>query len=217
MNRIHAAIFDLDGLLIDTQRIYQSALEDTGKAYDISLTRSLTDTFAGASPDHIANIVSSRFSIDGIAFMKDVMNAAIDKEANDLVLKPGVKEILSYFESISIPMAVASGSPCSLIERNLQLVDIATYFSVIVSTQEVEHGKPAADVFLEAAHRLQVEPKHCLVFEDAINGVKAGIRGGFPTIMIPDIVQPDAVLKESTFGVFDTLDQAMVKIKSMMG
>ena len=216
MNRIHAAIFDLDGLLIDTQRIYQSALEDTGKAYDISLTRSLTDTFAGASPDHIASIMSSRFSIDGIAFMKDVMNAVIEREMNDLNLKPGVKNILSYFESISIPMAVASGSPCSLIERNLQLVDIATYFSVIVSTQEVEHGKPAPDVFLEAAHRLQVEPEHCLVFEDAINGVKAGICGGFPTIMIPDLVQPDPEWKTSLYGVFDTLGQAMVKIKGMM-
>ena len=113
-------------------------------------------------------------------------------------------------------MAVASGSPCSLIERNLQLVDIATYFSVIVSTQEVEHGKPAPDVFLEAAHRLQVEPKYCLVFEDAINGVKAGLRGGFPTIMIPDLVQPDPEWKTSLYGVFDTLGQAMVKIKSMM-
>ena len=216
MNRIHAAIFDLDGLLIDTQRIYQSALEDTGKAYDISLTRSLTDTFAGASPDHIASIMFSRFSIDGIAFMKDVMNAVIDREANDLVLKPGVKEILSYFESISIPMAVASGSPCSLIERNLKLVDIDAYFSVIVSTQEVAHGKPSPDVFWEAAHRLQVEPKYCLVFEDAINGVKAGLRGGFPTIMIPDLVQPDPEWKTSLYGVFDTLGQAMVKIKGMM-
>lgn len=214
---IHGAIFDLDGLLIDTQRIYQSALEDTGKAYDISLTRSLTDTFAGASPDHIANIVSSRFSIDGIAFMKDVMNAVIDREANDLVLKSGVKEILSYFESISIPMAVASGSPCSLIERNLKLVDIDSYFSVVVSTQEVEHGKPAPDVFLEAANRLKIKPEHCLVFEDAVNGVKAGLIGGFQTIMIPDIVQPDATLKKSLLGVFDSLDQALLQLKSMMG
>lgn len=176
----------------------------------------MTDTFAGASPDHIASIIQSKFSINGVEFMNDVMNYVIDREVDDLVLKPGVKEILSYFESISIPMAVASGSPCSLIERNLQLVDIATYFSVIVSTQEVEHGKPAPDVFLEAAHRLQVEPEHCLVFEDAINGVKAGICGGFPTIMIPDLVQPNPEWKTSLFGVFDTLDQALSKIKCMM-
>lgn len=216
MNMVQGAIFDLDGLLIDTQRIYQSALMNIGKVYGIPLTKSLTDTFAGGSPDHIASIVSSLFSIDGIEFMNDVMNTVIEKEMNDLVLKPGVKNILSYFESFPIPMAVASGSPRALIDRNLKLVDIDAYFSVIVSTQEVEHGKPAADVFLEAAHRLQVDPKYCLVFEDAINGVKAGIRGGFPTIMIPDIVQPDAVLKESTFGVFDTLDQALSKIKCMM-
>ena len=120
------------------------------------LTKSVTDTFAGASPDHIASIIQSKFSINGVEFMNDVMNYVIDREVDDLVLKPGVKAILSYFRSQHIPMVVASGSPCSLIERNLKLVDIDSYFSVVVSTQEVEHGKPAPDVFLEAANRLKI-------------------------------------------------------------
>ena len=214
---IQGAIFDLDGLLVDTQKIYQIGMKEIGKKYEIAMTDSLAKEYTGASPDHIAKEIELKFSVDGVAYINDVLEYVAKQELNDLSLKPGVKEMLTYLQSFKIPMAVASGSPRALIDRNLKLVDIDAYFSVIVSTQEVEHGKPAADVFLEAAHRLQVEPKHCLVFEDVINGVKAGIRGGFPTIMIPDIVQPDAVLKEATFGVFDTLDQAMVKIKSMMG
>lgn len=213
---IQGTIFDLDGLLIDTQKIYQIGMKEIGKKYAIAMTDSLAKEYTGASPDHIAKEIELKFSIDGVAYINDVLVYVAKQELNDLSLKPGVKEMLTYLQSFKIPMAVASGSPRTLIDRNLKLVDIDAYFSVIVSTQEVEHGKPAADVFLEAAHRLQVEPKHCLVFEDAINGVKAGIRGGFPTIMIPDIVQPDSVLKESTFGVFDTLDQALLKIKCMM-
>ena len=213
---IQGAIFDLDGLLLDTERIYEDAWIKLGPKYGFKDSTFLAEAFCGVSEDTVVRTLNE-YHVDAKGYLKDVLNYVSEHELTDLQLKPGVKEILSFFQSKGIGRAVASSSPKQLILRNLKIVGIDSYFDEIVSAQEVEHGKPAADVFLEAAHRLQVEPKHCLVFEDAINGVKAGIRGGFPTIMIPDIVQPDAVLKEATFGVFDTLDQAMVKIKSMMG
>ena len=91
------------------------------------------------------------------------------------------------------------------------------YFDEIVSAQEVEHGKPAPDIFLEAAHRLCVDPKHCFVFEDAINGVHAGLSAGCKTIMIPDMLKPEKEFYQTTYGIFDNLHVALNQIKSMMG
>ncbi len=213
---IQGAIFDLDGLLVDTQKIYQIGMKEIGKKYEIAMTDSLAKEYTGASPDHIAKEIELKFSVDGVAYINDVLEYVAKQELNDLSLKPGVKEMLTYLQSFKIPMAVASGSPRALIDRNLKLVDIDAYFSVIVSTQEVEHGKPAPDIFLEAAHRLNVDPKHCFVFEDAINGVHAGVSAGCKTIMIPDRLKPEKDFYKTTYGIFDNLHAAMNQIKCMM-
>ena len=213
---IQGAIFDLDGLLVDTQKIYQIGMKEIGKKYEIAMTDSLAKEYTGASPDHIAKEIELKFSVDGVAYINDVLEYVAKQELNDLSLKPGVKEMLTYLQSFQIPMAVASGSPRALIDRNLKLVDIDAYFSVIVSTQEVEHGKPAPDIFLEAAHRLNVDPKHCFVFEDAINGVHAGVSAGCKTIMIPDRLKPEKDFYKTTYGIFDNLHAAMNQIKCMM-
>ena len=213
---IQGAIFDLDGLLVDTQKIYQIGMKEIGKKYEIAMTDSLAKEYTGASPDHIAKEIELKFSVDGVAYINDVLEYVAKQELNDLSLKPGVKEMLTYLQSLKIPMAVASGSPRALIDRNLKLVDIDAYFSVIVSTQEVEHGKPAPDIFLEAAHRLNVDPKHCFVFEDAINGVHAGVSAGCKTIMIPDRLKPEKDFYKTTYGIFDNLHAAMNQIKCMM-
>lgn len=212
---IQGAIFDLDGLLLDTERIYEDAWIKYGPKYGFGDSTFLAEAFCGVSEDTVVRTLNE-YHVDAKGYLKDVLNYVSEHELTDLQLKPGVKEILSFFQSKGIGRAVASSSPKQLILRNLKIVGIDSYFDEIVSAQEVEHGKPAPDIFLEAAHRLNVDPKHCFVFEDAINGVHAGLSAGCKIIMIPDRLKPEKDFYKTTYGIFDNLHAAMNQIKCMM-
>ena len=91
---------------------------------------------------------------------------------------------------------------------------IEQYFDAVVSGQEVEHGKPAPDIFLLAAERIGVPIEDCYVFEDAFNGVNAGVSSGARTIMVPDLVQPTDEIREKVAAVCTTLKEASIKIEN---
>jgi HAD superfamily hydrolase (TIGR01509 family) len=212
---IQGAIFDLDGLLLDTERIYEDAWIKYGPKYGFGDSTFLAETFCGMSKDKIIHTLN-KYHVEATEYLKDVIQYVSKHELTDLHVKPGVNEILSFFQSKGIGCAVASSSPKNLILRNLKIVGLDSYFDEIVSGDEVEHGKPAPDIFLEAAHRLNVDPKHCFVFEDAINGVHAGLSAGCKTIMIPDRLKPEKDFYKTTYGIFDNLHVAMNQIKCMM-
>lgn len=212
---IQGAIFDLDGLLLDTERIYEDAWIKYGPKYGFKDSTFLAETFCGMSKDKIIHTLN-KYHVEAKEYLKDVIQYVSKHELTDLHVKPGVNEILSFFQSKGIGCAVASSSPKNLILRNLKIVGLDSYFDEIVSGDEVEHGKPAPDIFLEAAHRLNVDPKHCFVFEDAINGVHAGLSAGCKTIMIPDRLKPEKDFYKTTYGIFDNLHAAMNQIKCMM-
>lgn len=104
--------------------------------------------------------------------------------------KPGVRAILLFLRSHNYKIAVASSSGKDIIKRNLQRSGLEKFFDVVTSGTEVSHGKPEPDVFLLAARRLGLNPQECYVFEDSLNGVKAGMAAGCVTVMVPDMVQP---------------------------
>ena len=126
---------------------------------------------------------------------------------------PGLHEIIAYFHKNGLKLAVASSSDKDIIRNNLSKSDVLQYFDVLVSGQEVEHGKPAPDIFLLAARELGLDPADCYVFEDGINGVEAGLAAGCATIMIPDLLQPTERCREHCAGIFDSLTAAMDAIE----
>ena len=110
--------------------------------------------------------------------------------------KPGLKELLALLESRGMPRIVASSSPRSMIEQNLQTTGTARYFHDVVCGADVKRSKPAPDIFLEAARRLELDIHDCLVLEDSFNGVRAGHAAGAVTVMVPDLAQPDEEIRQ---------------------
>lgn len=127
--------------------------------------------------------------------------------------KTGVNEILNYFIENKVHLAVASSSSKNQIESNLEIAGIRDCFEEIVSGAEVVRGKPAPDIFLLAAEKIGCKPEECYVFEDSSNGVRAGYMAGCKVIMIPDIIAPTEEMKRLSYGVYDTLLEAMNKIR----
>ncbi len=211
------AIFDMDGLLLDTERIYQEGWNECAKNYVDQVNIEVGRSCAGSSGEQIQKVIKKFYpGIDGEALNKDVVKYYQEHVLNDLQLKKGVVEILNYFKSKGIKMAVASSSIESIIRSNLEQVGILSYFDSIVSAQHVKRSKPNPDIFLKAAENLGLQGKDCYVFEDAINGVKAGLNAGCKTIMIPDTHEPIDEFYEACYGIFPSLLEAMEFIQKEM-
>ena len=131
-----------------------------------------------------------------------------DWREKKLELMAGVEDILKFFQGEGISMAVASSAPVEVIEQNLARKNLRGYFKVLVGGNEVSNGKPAPDIFLLAAKKLNLAPEDCYIFEDSLNGIRAAAASGGAAIMIPDTVQPTDEIKKLCAAIFPSLHEA---------
>ena len=212
-----AAIFDMDGLLFDSETIFDRAWKMLAENYGFYLDPKMQEELRGCSGKVMRNIVNRYLpNQDAFVLQNELFENALSLEREYIPIKPGVFEILDYFKSRGFKLAIASSSPEDMIKNNLKVSNTKNYFDVIVNGREVENGKPSPDIFLLACEKLGFKPEECFVFEDAIAGVAAGVKAGCKTIMIPDLVMPTVVEKETTYGIFNDLNQALSNIKQNM-
>ena len=210
---IKGAIFDMDGTLFDTERLYAGnwtlTAEQFGQTPDPDFPYAVAGTTRGGQEEIVRQYYPT---VDAGAFV-DACTARMDRALEcGVPEKPGVHEILTFFRERGIKLAVASSNSRHKIEANLQRAGINDLFDLIVSGEEVEHGKPAPDIFVLAAENLGFSPEECYVFEDSINGVQAGIAAGCATVMIPDLFPPTEDLRRHCLGIYPTLLEAQQKI-----
>lgn len=184
------AIFDMDGLLFDTERVYQQTWHEIAGERDIVLGDEFVKTISGTAGAHTLHIIEDYYHVsDGTAIYEDCMERVKQKLAANVPIKEGVHEILDYFKRKNVMMAIASSSSIQQIEANLNVAGIRDYFDAVVSGVEVGRGKPAPDIFLYAAEKIGCRPEECYVFEDSENGIKAGYAAGCITVMVPDLME----------------------------
>lgn len=211
------AIFDMDGLLFDTERIYQQIWQEIAEKRGIVLGEGFLKAISGTNGAYMCRIIENYYQVsDGHAIMQECMGRVRDKLSVHVPVKKGVYEILDFFQKEGIRMAVASSSAAEQIESNLETAGIREYFSAVVSGMEVRHGKPAPDIFLCAAERIECEPGACFVFEDSENGIKAGHAAGCMAIMVPDLVEASSGILPYCTKICPDLLQAEKEIKAML-
>ena len=127
--------------------------------------------------------------------LAEVWRLADERFSQGVPCKPGLHELLGWLQDHNIPCIVASSSPRNMIEMNLKNTGVDGYFKGVVCGADVEHSKPAPDIFLLAARQLGLPAEECLVLEDSFNGVRAGHAAGAVTVMVPDIAQPDEEMR----------------------
>lgn len=212
---LKGAIFDHDGLMFDTEVIWQKNWKEVADEMGITLPEEFKKNICGSSGQHMLDVIQEYYGVeDGTAIRDRVRKGVNDDEEKHIDAKVGLLDILEMFQKHGVKMAVASSSGKAMIERNLKNGGVEQYFDAVVSGQEVEHGKPAPDIFLLAAERIGIDIKDCYVFEDAFNGVEAGLASGAKTIMIPDQIQPTEELRERVDAVCTTLKEASEKIEA---
>ncbi len=203
------AIFDMDGLLTDTERWYAASWRETAKAFGQEWVPNFDKFVAGTSGEGMRAVIHQHFpAVDPAAFMDACTKNAYRLGEENLREMPGASEILRFFSARGVKMAVASSSPDDVIRRYLRKLDMERYFDAVVSGSEVQRGKPAPDIFLLAAERIGCAPEDCYVFEDGINGCLAGIAAGCAAVMIPDLFQPTEEVKRGCTAIYGSLLEA---------
>lgn len=186
-----AVIFDMDGLLFDTEALYQRAIAAASAegGYDLSAASRL---MIGRPLDQSRCLLRELY---GPAFpLEDFINAMFRHfdllAVHCLHVKPGVRELLDILDDLQLPRAIATSSAHHRVQDHLTAHKLGERFSAIVGHGDYTASKPAPDPFLVAAGRLGVEPRLCLALEDSPNGVRSAFAAGMMTVMVPDLLEP---------------------------
>ena len=196
---IEAVIFDMDGLIIDSEPLWRKAEIQAFKDIGFQFTEEMCIQTMGMRIDEVVHYWWKKLKWEKPS-EKDVINSIqskmIDLIQKDGALLPGVLDALKLLKEKKIPIALASSSAMILIKAVVESLDIKDYFNVIHSAEKEPAGKPDPAVFLTAARMLEIEPKKCLVLEDSKAGMEAGLNANMKTIVIPEFgTSPNWVVK----------------------
>lgn len=197
------AIFDMDGVLFDTERLYQKTWNLVAVQMGQKISSTFQNDIGGTNGEAMRTVIRKHYpAVDPDTFISACLDQLQEIEKTYVPEKPGLRPFLEYLQANNVKMAVASSSPIYMIENNLQVAGIESYFAAVVSGSQVARGKPEPDIFLYAAEQLGLAPEECYVFEDSFNGIRAGVAAGCTTIMIPDLFEPTEEIRQLAAGVY---------------
>jgi beta-phosphoglucomutase family hydrolase len=215
---MRAVIFDMDGLMLDTESLAREAWFQTMREFGYPLTDDIYLQVLGTTGARTRRIFQEAFGDDiPVEAMYARKQALLEQaiEAGQVVVKPGLLTLLDQLDAWRTPKAVGSSTANALVLKKLGAVGLAERFDVIVGGDEVANGKPAPDIFLEAARRLAVAPDGCVVLEDSDNGVRAAHAAGMRAIMVPDLKPPANDVIPLANRVVPTLADAAVVLREL--
>lgn len=211
-NIIKGAVFDMDGLMIDTEKLYlkywKKAAADFG--YDMQdehvfAIRSLARKY---SVPKLKGFFGDDFPTEEVrARRTELINSHIEKHG--IEVKKGLFELLDYLKSHEIRLAVATATQRDRTMLYLNKINAVGYFDAVICGDMVTNGKPEPDIYLTATAELGLEPNQCVAYEDSPNGIKSAFSAGCHAIMIPDMTPPDSEILPMISAVYESLDKSV--------
>lgn len=203
-------IFDMDGLMFDTERVFIAAWDYAGEKIGIGKAGYMVYKTLGMNIVASYNVWKDEF---GDSYNQDELRK-YTKEflqkyyvENKAPVKKGLYNLLDYLRRNSYKMAVASSSPRWEVEKHLRDANIYDYFAGIVCGDMIQKSKPDPEIYLKACELLEVSPSECYALEDSKNGLLSAYRAGCKPIMVPDLWQPDDEILKVIVGKYNDLDE----------
>ena len=190
---IKAVVFDMDGLMFDTERLTILAWDYAGEKLGLGKMGHMVYKTLGMNVESSRKIFSQEYGDkiveeDLTKHAREFFNDYYEK--NGIPIKTGLIEILSYLKENNYRLAVATSSNQKTVLSHLERANIKEYFDVIVCGDMIKNSKPAPDIYLKACELLDVNPSECLALEDSPNGIRSAFSAGLKPVMIPDLIDP---------------------------
>jgi HAD superfamily hydrolase (TIGR01509 family) len=213
---VEGVVFDMDGLLLDTEIVYRAAMIEAGHVFGVQFTGEIYAAMVGKTTPECAVMMRALYGDDFPvqAYFERVWADVEDLLEAETRLKAGVVEILDYLDDLGLPRGIATSNGIAAVERYLGRFNLLHRFHVVVAHHDVEKHKPNPDPYLEAARRLGVDPSRCLALEDSHPGVRAAHAAGMMTIMVPDILDPNEEMHDKCVHIADSLHHVMDLLKT---
>jgi HAD superfamily hydrolase (TIGR01509 family) len=212
--KTHAVVFDMDGLIFNTETIYRDAVMAAAAEGGEDIPLAFYLSTIGLTGDATRMVFVERFgsAFDFDAFWTTASMRFHEMTELQLCLKAGVFELLDYLDTAGLPRAIATSSRHENVAHHLAAYGLRDRFQTIIARGDYERGKPDPEPFLKAAERLGVAPEHCVALEDSHNGVRAAASAGMMTIMVPDLLPPTTEMKELCVGIVQSLHEVCALI-----
>ena len=209
-------IFDMDGLLVDSEKVYYQANRMAAHTMGFELTADDQHAILGTTDQYMRQYFETKLgSTDKMTQFIALSYAKVEEvvQNDGVAIKPGLVELLDYCDDRGIDRVIASSNFRNMVEDFMQSTGLRTRFDRIVTGDEVTHSKPNPEIFLKALEQLAVPAAKTLVLEDSPNGVLAASRANIPVIMIPDMVAPTAITNQQTLATVANLAEVIPFLK----
>jgi len=208
MGKIEGVIFDMDGLLFDTERISFNIWKKVLKDFGYNMTNEIYTSLMGRNHEGVNEILMKEYGQD-LPIVKIRLAKEIDMKNyindNGAPVKLGAYELLNFLADKEYKVALATSSCREVAVKLLKMAGIRDNFNVIICGDEVVNSKPNPEIFLKAAEKLEADPKNCIVLEDSPAGIEAAYSGGMMGINVPDLKEPDEQIKRLAYKICDSL------------
>jgi len=204
-----AVIFDMDGLMLDSERAITACLAQAAQEHGHALEPGFWLAMVGNSDARCRAMLADRIGpVAGDALLERCHALYDDVVAQGIPHRPGIVALLDWLVARGIPRAVATSTRRPLALRKLEAAGLLRWFDAVCTSSDVEHPKPAPDIYLLAARTLGVAPADCLVLEDSPTGVRAALAAGMTPIQVPDLVVPDDAVRALGHRIVASLGDA---------
>lgn len=213
MRDVQGIIFDMDGLMFDTETLYYKATQEAADKLGFSYNFATYEEYIGVSDEEVWQAYHEIYdSLFGQQAVNTFINRSFDRavelfESGAAEVKPGLKELLAYLQEENIKCCVASSNQRRIINILLEKNNLTEEFSHIVSFEDVTKAKPDPEIFEIAADRFDLPKENLLILEDSKNGILAADQAGIDVIMVPDLIKPIPEIKEKTSAVLPSLNE----------
>ncbi|MDR0381901.1 MAG: HAD family phosphatase [Oscillospiraceae bacterium] len=206
---ISGVVFDMDGVMFDTERLNCDVWLEVYRADGVPVTREVLIAFAGMTAESTAVLMTERYggghdyrALDRLAEQQ----VARRLQAEGVPLKPGLLPLLAYLREREYRVALATSNVESVAGAALELAGVKSAFHATVFGDSIARSKPSPDIYLAAAAALGLPPGHCMALEDAPAGIRAAHAAGLYPVMVPDQIQPDDTIRPLLFALVPTLN-----------
>ena len=184
---LKAVIFDMDGVIIDSEPTHMKLENETYKKLGIDVTGDEHHTFVGSTSQYMWEVLKNKYKLNQtleelVEYERSIYFEYLNSEECEIFLIEGVKELIEELHKNGIKLAIASSSPLNVIKAIAKKFHIEEYFEVFVTGDYVKRSKPEPDIFLYACEKLRVRPENCIVIEDSHNGVRAAKKAGMKCV-----------------------------------